>query len=115
MSFTNARRHEVERILVDAYITEAVKQGWVLHSVDDEDGDDGTSLVESVTEAVEAVFAYDECHVYLTHGAVPHISWFWFVLGNEGWTVLSDYTTDLDPVVDALTMRVDAFEEEYWA
>jgi hypothetical protein len=117
MSYTHERRMEVERILVDAYIEEAMKRGWSLLGVDDESNDSGWSTVADRAAAVEAVFSYDECHVYF-RGPGKRIkspmSWMWFVLGNEGWTVLADYTVDLDPAVDALDAKVEAFEEEYY-
>lgn len=108
--FTLERRQEVERTIVRATIEEAIKQGWTVKSVDN--GEDRTR-VDSVDKAMAEAFACDEAHIYLARGG--RVGWVYIVLGNEGWTVVSDYTMSLDDVVTATEALVNKFEEEAWS
>jgi hypothetical protein len=105
---TNERRIEMEREIVAALATEAVAQGWSLHAVD-------RIVVASVDEVLQRVFDLDEAHLIVTRpaaGGGRQKSWFYFVLGNTGYDVLSDYGTSLDSVVDAVEPLIARLEAE---
>jgi DNA-binding transcriptional regulator LsrR (DeoR family) len=110
--FTVKRRQEVERAIVRATIEEAEKQGWRLVRVSN--GEDNVA-VRSIEEALEHAFACDEAHVYF---APEHTTddkwtaWFYVVLGNDGWDVICDYTTNLDLVINATDALVAKYEQE---
>lgn len=53
---------------------------------------------------MEEAFAGDECHIFvhakegelIEDDALKSIGWVYCVFGNDGWDVISDYTTKLD-------------------
>jgi len=105
--FTRARRAEVERAIVKSVIEAAIKQGWRLDAASN-----GEEYEEDIgpKRAMEIAFACDEAHVYFRKG--EQRGWVFIVLGNEGWTVIADYTISLDPVIDSIQELVDRFEKE---
>ena len=110
--FTNHRRGEVERAIVSATIKAAIDHGFKLDGVNNGEDD-----VKSSNRAVvmEHAFACDQAHIFFTHpDHGDRSSWLFIVLGNEGWTVISDYTMDLDAAVTSTDALVEKFEEE-WA
>ena len=102
-------RQQVERTIVRAFIDEALKQGWTLNAVDN--GEDQTYFPDA-DAAMEAAFACDEAHILFKHPEGSRSGWVFIVLGNEGWTVISDYTVNLDAVNEAITPLIDRYEEE---
>lgn len=66
-------------------------------------------LVGSMDEAkiMEEAFSGDECHLFIQReldpaikdGQVSCIGWVYLVLGNEGWDVISDYTSYIEPLL----------------
>jgi hypothetical protein len=53
---------------------------------------------------MEEAFAGDDCHIFvhasegeiLIENRINSIGWVYCVFGNDGWDVISDYTTNLD-------------------
>jgi hypothetical protein len=99
-------RIECEREIVRATIEAAIARGFKLAHVDDGD----IVPTPDVDAAVEAVFAVDTAHVFFGDQESGY-SWLFFVLGNSGWDVLSDYTTDLDNAVKDTDALVSRWEE----
>ena len=62
--------------------------------------------------AEDAAFACDDAHIFFNHPTKGR-AWLYIVLGNEGWTVVSDYTTNLDSAVAATDDLVRKYEREY--
>ncbi len=113
--FTNERRRQVERRITRQTIYSILRHGYKLHSVSN--GEDN-KRVNTATYAMELAFACDDAHIFFTpanaspDAASTRLSWLYIVLGNEGWTVISDYTVDLEDAVRATDDLVDAFEQE---
>ena len=107
--FTLARRLVVERAIVRAAVLEALKQGWKLESV--YNGADDFPITVTSLEQVEAeAFVADDAVVRFNNGT--RTAWFHFVYGNSGWDVISDYTVNLDAVVNAIEPLVARYEAE---
>jgi hypothetical protein len=115
MSYTTiARRQQVERSIVRATIKAAIAKGFELVAVSN-----GEDFVEttSVRRAMVVAFECDEAHVYFRKPGSEYShwsSWFFVVLGNEGWTVISDYTVDLEVAVRDTEPLVEKYEAEYY-
>lgn len=64
--------------------------------------------VHSEKEAMEAIFAVDECYVFLSKeswlplSALKPTQWVRFVLGNDPDEVVCDYTVGLEHIIDPL-------------
>jgi len=111
--FSLARRQQVERSITRLAIRAIIRQGFDLDSVSN--GEDHVN-VDTVPQAMEHAFACDDAHIFFRPRGGPrgeNLSWFWIVLGNEGWTVISDYTTDLDPAIDSLDPAIAKYEAEW--
>jgi hypothetical protein len=97
-------RQEVERKIARAFIREAIKQGYAIN-IDNGAGDteNGYELPEPSRDAaaiLKAMFATDDERLYLFKaGAAEPCGWCWFVYGNDGWDVITDYTTNLEPLM----------------
>jgi len=115
MSYHSFARHQqVERIIVRATIKAAIAKGFELVAASN--GEDFVKTT-SIRRAMVVAFECDEAHVYFrkpgsegTHWT----SWIYVVLGNEGWTVISDYTVDLEDAVKATEPLVEKYEAEYF-
>ena len=105
-------RQEVERKIAQAAITQLLASGFVLGVFDGEE----TVLTHSNDAAavLAAMFTTDEdrLFVYKQDGPQGKRDWFgWalFIYGNDGWDVVNDYTTNLEPIM----AEADALAEKY--
>lgn len=71
---------------------------------------DGEESVEVSTEAeaIEAITAVDQAHLYVKTPNRGILGWVFFVLGNDPEEVAADWTVNLSPVLDPLT-------ESWWS
>jgi|SRR6478735_7863677 len=74
------------------------------YSVDAQDGAREVFVNPTKQEAVEAVMSCDDGY-FLVKQDGEYIGWVWFVLGNSPYEVISDYTTNLDHVIEPLTKK----------
>ncbi len=114
-------RIEVEKKIVRAFVTAAIKAGYRL-SVSYERGYDlEEMLLGSIDEKaiMVAAFAADDCHIFvheatgeiLVDNKVNEIGWVQCVFGNDGWDVISDYTTNLDGL--GLMVEAEKISNQY--
>jgi hypothetical protein len=104
------RRH-VEKLIVEAFLDEALTAGYSVTVFDCEE----FTLKRSRDKAsiLAAMFTTDDDRLYLHKpGEAPaenepsnrllhYHGWVWFVYGNGGWDVISDYTCNLQHVMQA--------------
>lgn len=91
-------RQEVEQKIAKALIVSALKAGYVI-SVDNGD-DEESRKFDCVSFVLKAMFQTDEEHLHMwnpTNG--QRVGWVFFVYGNDGWDVISDYTVNLEPIM----------------
>jgi hypothetical protein len=107
---------EVETKIVGAFVDSALKAGHRL-SVSLEKGfDTGEMLLGSVDreKIMKEAFSGDECHIFvhsadgplLDKGMLLSDGWVYCVMGNDGFDVISDYTTAMEKtlMVEALKL-----------
>lgn len=84
-------RIAIERKIVRAVVKAALAAGFTF-SVDD-----GEEVIPAETEqaAMNALLNTDEDYLFLRQGNKT-FGWVRFVYGNDGWDVISDYSTNLD-------------------
>lgn len=116
-----AMRREVEEKIVGAFVDAALAAGYRL-GVSLERGYDADEMLLGSTDRakiMEEAFAGDECHIFIQpqHGPVMKNGrliakgWVYCVFGNDGWDVISDYTTNLDNL--GLMTEADKLSEKY--
>lgn len=69
------------------------------YSVYADNGED-TPVIGTMDELLEELFAVDEARVLARKDGVK--GWALLVLGNDGWDVIADYTTNLTETIDPL-------------
>lgn len=85
-------RQQIERSIATTFVRSVLAAGYTM-TVDYGDGESEPLSTEKA--ALAAMFLGDDDRVYIYRG--KHcIGWAWFVYGNDGWDVLSDYTVNLD-------------------
>jgi hypothetical protein len=105
----NKAIRELEDKIVRHFVRDALAAGYVL-SVSLEQGHDVEDmLLGSNDEAkiMEAALAGDSSHIFVhkadepfvEDGAVNCVGWVLLVFGNDGYDVISDYTTNLDKLI----------------
>ncbi len=101
-----AMRQEMERKIVSQFVRDAIAAGKRL-AVSLERGYDTADMLLGSTDEkaiMDAAFAGDECHIFVqaadgdtvVDGQVASEGWVFCVMGNDGWDVISDYTTNLE-------------------
>lgn len=88
-------RQEVERKIATAVITDALKVGYII-SVDN--GEEETQPTSNPNSILKAMFTTDEDTLHLWK-AGKRFGWVVFIYGNDGWDVISDYSTNLEPIM----------------
>src|SRR5690349_14818120 len=102
-------RQQIERKIVRRFINDALAAGYRL-SVSLERGYDIEEMVLGSTDRkqiMDLAFAGDECHIFVVpatgptveDGQIISIGWVYLVFGNDGWDVISDYTTNLESLM----------------
>lgn len=89
-------RQEVEHKIAEALIKSALATGYTI-TVDN--GEDESKVPLSDLSLVLAdMFLTDEDRLYMWEDD-ERIGWVYFIYGNDGWDVISDYTTNLEPIM----------------
>jgi hypothetical protein len=102
-------RRELERRIVKQAVDDLLAAGFELFI--DHDGDDDEMPVLNSDEAtLDEIFACDEEHMYVREkGVAGNFGWIYFVYGNDGWDVISDYTVNLEEHLK----KVNALADQY--
>lgn len=111
----------LEKQIVRRFVTDALAAGKRL-AVSLERGFDLKEMLlgsRDVGAIMAEAFAGDEAHIFVQPGEGPTIEdgqvasegWVYIVLGNEGWDVISDYTTNLETLLAGATKLAEAAEE----
>jgi hypothetical protein len=128
-------RQEVERKIVRRFVKDALAAGYRL-AVSGERGYDIDEMLLGSTDVkaiMEAAFAGDECHIFVQPGDGPtvidgesdlrerlygaektirrvnSIGYVYCVMGNDGWDVISDYTTNLESLLEGANKVSDQY------
>jgi hypothetical protein len=101
-------RQEVEKKIATAFIESALSAGLFINI--DNGGDDLELPKQTNDKALilKTMFAADEDRVYVYKNETDKkaIGWVYFVYGNDGWDVISDYTVNLGE--EKLNLMVEA-------
>jgi hypothetical protein len=87
-------RAYIEYLVIRSAIDELIDNGY---SIDVDDGDDEPVIENSVNpdEIIRSIFAVDEAYIVTIKNTV-RVGGVRLILGNSGWDVISDYTTNLE-------------------
>ena len=101
------RRHiAVERQIVTALIDHALAEGYEL-SVDD--GEEQHPWTTDRAAVIDNIMEADEDRLYLRRDG--HAAWVFLVYGNEGWTVICDYSTSLEALLEPINALAESLED----
>lgn len=93
---TRAIRELAETQVILPFVEDAVAAGYTLGVYD---GEEQVLPPTSDPPAVmAALFSVDEEYITVCRGGKP-VGWVYLVHGNGGWDVVSDYTTNLAPLM----------------
>jgi len=102
-------RQEVERKIVGQFIRDALAAGYRLAVSLERGYDLDDMLIGSRDESkiMDEAFAGDECHIFVQPSDGPTVEdgfvvsdgWVYCVFGNDGWDVISDYSTNLEKLL----------------
>lgn len=98
---------EMESLVIGRAIQDLLAAGYAI-SVDD--GGDELALQPS-TDAkaiLEALFSVDQEHLCVSKVGTSFRGWVFLVHGNDGWDVISDYTTNLEEALQGTNALADA-------
>lgn len=110
MSMTVEKRIEVEKKIVRKTIRLMKDAGWnvVGHNATN---DESFEACSGEKETIEAVFSVDEAKVYFKKGDLRRQVVF-FVMGNDGWDVVCDYTAPMEGTPEhEFVLVMDAVQE----
>lgn len=88
------KRQKIERRIATAFIKSALAKGYSF-KIDNGGDESETIKTTALQETLNAMFATDQEHLYICKDGKA-IGWAFFVYGNDGWDVISDYTCNLD-------------------
>lgn len=98
-------RRLIELALVRRLVGDLLAAGYTI-TVDD--GDDRPVKKSTDVEAiVDAVFAVDECYLYVHDSKPKAFAWVRLILGNTGWDSINDHTVNLEEVLKGTNHYAD--------
>jgi hypothetical protein len=90
---------EIERRIARALVTDAIAAGYGIRVPDtNENTPDGAVTLTDVDAVLGEMFHADDDRVYMIKDGNT-VGWVLFVYGNDGWDVICDYTTNLEPIM----------------
>ena len=112
-------RQELERKIMRRFVRAALASGHRL-AVSLERGYDLDEMLlgsRDEKKIIAAAFEGDECHIFVQPATGPTVEggkvisegWVFFVFGNDGWDVISDYTTNLEPLLKSANELSEAY------
>jgi len=102
-------RQEVERKIATALVKSALDAGYEI-CVDY--GDGKSEKLFDITSVLAAMFQGDDDRLYMYNSSnAKLIGWVWFVYGNDGYDVISDYTVTLEPIMGAANKISDHYSD----
>lgn len=106
-------RQRVERLIARRVVSDLIAAGFLLNVDNGGDGPDGFELPApsgKLTEVMGMMFATDEERLFTFRGGAPRpFGWVYFVYGNSGYDVVSDYTTNLEPHMKKASELADKY------
>lgn len=103
-------RQEVERKIAEALIQQSLDAGYHI-SVNNGGDEDEIKPSHDKKKILDAMFATDEEHLIFYNEEGKRVGWVYFVYGNSGWDVISDYTTNLDHVMSEANKVSDHYAD----
>lgn len=116
-----SNNHLMEYKIVNKLVTDILRKGFRIGISFERGYDIGDMLLgeRDKTKILETIFAGDDCHLFVQpatgpvvqDGRVISIGWVYLVYGNDGWDVISDYTTNLERLLRGANKLSDKLEE----
>ena len=115
------QRQKVERSIINRFVKDALAAGYRL-GVSLERGYDTEEMLlgsRDRLKIVEEAMAGDEAHIFVQpadgptveSGVVVSEGWVYVVLGNDGWDVISDYSTRIELLLSGANKLADKYSE----
>jgi hypothetical protein len=109
-----AMRQRVEKSIARVLVRDIIAAGYLINI---DNGGDGYELPQPTNSrklVMNTMFATDEERLYVFKpGEEKPFAWVYFVYGNDGWDVISDYTTNLGKEKLNLMVNADKMSEKY--
>jgi hypothetical protein len=107
-----ALRMSIERQVIKRLVQSALAAGYAI-SVND-----GEEITErrctDVGRIMAAVMTTDEDYLHIHAAGQTHrFGWVRLIYGNDGWDVICDYTTNLEPLMAPVTAVADRLEARF--
>ena len=98
----------VEYEIISSLVDELLEQGCLI-SIND---GDGIALRKSTdrTKILESIMSVDEEHLIVYH-QTGRLGSIFLVYGNDGWDVVNDYSTSLEPCIPQTLALIDKLGE----
>jgi hypothetical protein len=97
----------VEREIATAFIKSTLGAD---HEISVDNGDEESEKFCDQTSVLGAMFQTDEDRLYIWKQG-KRFGWAYFVYGNGGWDVLSDYTTNLESLMGPVNEVIKKYED----
>lgn len=102
------KRIATERRILRAVIMDLRAAGFALSTEDQDTGETIDFAGQSVKKIMDEMTACDDGRLYATRADFQKTQWVYFVYGNDGWDVISDYSVPLEPFLK----RADAISDK---
>jgi hypothetical protein len=111
-AYSTARRIDGERRIASALVRAILDAEY---DVGVNDGEETTvASTNNAKKAIDALFTTDEDYILVMSRVTPgtQIGWFWFIYGNDGYDVISDYAgnkvcDDLVKSIESVVKKVE--------
>lgn len=100
-----AKRIKVERRVISAFVKEVLRNRLAI-TVDNGE-DKPVEKSTSYRAIMAAIMATDEEHLRVFDPAGRHVGSAFMVYGNDGWDVIADYHTTLEPLMKPVEIVID--------
>lgn len=107
-------RQHIEKLIFRATIKAALAKGYCVSIINNGGDEPEIRRSNSLKDIMKAFCLTDDDRIYLHKDKDSKaFAWIWFVYGNDGYDVISDYTTNLEEFLTPINELSDKLADKY--
>ena len=111
---TTKQMQKMERKIAATFVDAVLKESGEIYTIAVNNGEELIRPARNVFSILRAMSSVDDESLIVFKDGL-RFGWARFIHGNDGWDVLADYTTNLEPFMEKVNKISDEMQDDYWS